>query len=815
MLRAILTTLGLFVLVSFVGAGGVLFVFYKYGQGLPDYRQLADYEPPVMTRVHAGDGRLLAEFAMEKRVFIPIKAMPKQLINAFLAAEDKNFYTHPGVDFMGIGRAVLTNLKNIGSSRRLVGASTITQQVAKNFLLTNEVSWTRKIKEAILAFRIERAIPKDRILELYLNEIYLGFGSYGAGAAALNYFNKSLNELQIHEVAYLAALPKAPNNYNPIKKPKAAHDRRNWVIGRMLEEDLISLVEAEKAKKEPLKIFKRAATEYVKADFFAEEVRRELMARYGEEQLYKGGLSVRTTIAPRLQKIADWALRKGLTTYDRRHGWRGAFHRMSDSVPLEGPADWRRALAGLERPKGLYDWSLAVVLGTDKQAAHIGVEDGTKGRILLPELRWARPWLKGQKRGAKVRHPHDVLQRGEVIAVERVEKDSEGTTYPTDAFGLRQIPKINGAIVAMDPHTGRVLAMSGGYSFERNQFNRVTQARRQPGSAFKPFVYLAAMDAGYTPSTLVLDAPFVIDQGPGLPKWRPANYTQKFYGPSTMRLGIEKSRNLMTVRLAQTIGMDRVVDYAKRFGIINNLQQTLAMSLGAGETTLMRLTTAYAMLVNGGKRIAPTLLDRIQDRHGRTVFSHDQRACKGCRQKAWSGELPPRVPDTRKQVTDAGSAYQVVAMLKGVVDRGTGRRIAKVGKPLAGKTGTTNQERDTWFIGFSPDLAVGVFVGFDTPIPLGRRETGSSVAAPVFRDFMGKALEGKPAIPFRIPPNIRLVRVNARTGQLAQIGERNVILEAFKPGSVPTGTSQVLEGQSWTAGQGAGSGALTGTGGLY
>ena len=383
MLRAILTTLGLFVLVSFVGAGGVLFVFYKYGQGLPDYRQLADYEPPVMTRVHAGDGRLLAEFAMEKRVFIPIKAMPKQLINAFLAAEDKNFYTHPGVDFMGVGRAVLTNVKNIGSSRRLVGASTITQQVAKNFLLTNEVSWTRKIKEAILAFRIERAIPKDRILELYINEIYLGFGSYGAGAAALNYFNKSLNELQVHEVAYLAALPKAPNNYNPIKKPKAAHDRRNWVIGRMLEEDLISLVEAEKAKKEPLKIFKRAATEYVKADFFAEEVRRELMARYGEEQLYKGGLSVRTTIAPRLQKIADWALRKGLTTYDRRHGWRGAFHRMSDSVPLEGPADWRRALAGLERPKGLYDWSLAVVLGTDKQAAHIGVEDGTKGRILF------------------------------------------------------------------------------------------------------------------------------------------------------------------------------------------------------------------------------------------------------------------------------------------------------------------------------------------------------------------------------------------------------------------------------------------------
>ena len=815
MIRAILTTLGLFVLVSVTGIGCVLFVFYKYGQALPDYRQLADYEPPVMTRVHAGDGRLLAEFAMEKRVFIPIKAMPKQLINAFLAAEDKNFYTHPGVDFMGVGRAVLTNFKNIGSSRRLVGASTITQQVAKNFLLTNEVSWARKIKEAILAFRIERAIPKDRILELYLNEIYLGFGSYGAGAAALNYFNKSLNELQVHEVAYLAALPKAPNNYNPIKKPKAAHDRRNWVIGRMLEEGFISLVEAEKAKKQPLTIFRRSATEYVKADFFAEEVRRELMVRYGEEQLYKGGLSVRTTIAPRLQEIADWALRKGLVSYDRRHGWRGPLLRINDNVRLERSSDWRSALANLERPKGLFDWSLAVVLKTENQAVQIGVEGGTKGQIPLQELRWARPWLEGQKRGAKVLHAQDVLHRGDVIAVERVYTNPEGLNYPDDTFGLRQIPEINGAIVAMDPHTGRVLAMSGGYSFELSQFNRVTQARRQPGSAFKPFVYLAAIDTGYTPSTLILDAPFVIDQGPGRPKWRPANYTKKFYGPSTMRLGIEKSRNLMTVRLAQTIGMERVANYANRFGITNNLQQTLAMSLGAGETTLIRLTTAYAMLVNGGRRIAPTLLDRIQDRHGRTVFSHDRRICTGCRQRAWAGELPPRIPDTRKQVTDAGSAYQVVAMLKGVVDRGTGRRIAKIGKPLAGKTGTTNRERDTWFIGFSPDLAVGVFVGFDRPIPLGRRETGSSVAAPIFRDFMDGALKDKPAIPFRIPPNIRLVRVNARTGQLAQTGERNVILEAFKPGTVPTGASQVLEGQSWTAGHGAGSGALSGTGGLY
>ncbi|MDD9877667.1 MAG: penicillin-binding protein 1A [Magnetovibrio sp.] len=815
MIRALLTTLGMLTIVAVLGAGGVLFVFYKYGQGLPDFRQLADYEPPVMTRVHAGDGRLLAEFAVEKRVFVPIKAMPKKVIQAFLAAEDKNFYIHPGIDFMGVGRAVLTNLKNLGSSRRLVGASTITQQVAKNFLLTNEVSWRRKIKEAILAFRIERAFPKDRILELYLNEIYLGFGSYGAAAAALNYFNKSLHELRIDEMAFLAALPKAPNNYNPIRKPKAAVGRRDWVIGRMLEEKFITAEEAEAARRQPLSIHKRDETEYVTAEFFAEEVRRELVSRYGDDQLYKGGLSVRTTIDPKLQAFADVALRQGLRAYDRRHGWRGSFTRLGPEVRLDRPGDWTRALGRFARPKGLFEWSLAVVLGTDEKFAHVGVEDGVKGRIPLSELTWARPWLEGQKRGPKVKAPIDVLRRGDVVAVERVTKDADDKPYPDDFYGLRQIPAINGAIVAIDPHTGRVLAMSGGYSYELNQFNRVTQARRQPGSAFKPFVYLAAMDSGYTPSTLILDAPFVIDQGPGLPKWRPANYTKKFYGPSTMRLGIEKSRNLMTVRLAQTIGMERIAEYARRLGIVDKMPETLSMALGAGETTLMRLTTAYAMLVNGGKQVFPSLIDRIQDRHGRTVFRHDRRSCADCRHKVWTGASVPRITDARKQVTDAGSAYQVVAMLKGVVERGTGRRVGAVGKPLAGKTGTTNQERDTWFIGFSPDLAVGVFAGFDTPIPLGRRETGSSVAAPIFRDFMARALEGEAAIPFRIPPNIRLVRVNARSGQLARAGDRDIILEAFKPGTVPTGRTEVLEGQSWTAGQGAQGGAITGTGGLY
>jgi penicillin-binding protein 1A len=817
MIRALLTTLGLLLIIAVFGGLGGLFVFYKFGQDLPDYRQLANYEPPVMTRVHAGDGRLLAEYAVEKRVFVPINAMPKKVIQAFLAAEDKNFYSHAGIDPIGVARAVIVNLKNVGSERRLVGASTITQQVAKNFLLSNEVSWRRKVKEAILALRIERAFPKDRILELYLNEIYLGFGSYGVAAAALNYFNRSLDELSVAEMAFLGALPKAPNNYNPIRRADAARGRRDWVIGRMHEEGYITADEAEKARSSPLLIAKRDDTEFVTAGYFAEEVRRELESRYGEQQLYKGGLSVRTTIDPKLQAMADAALRDGLRAYDRRHGYRGPIAKLPAEQRLDTSPDWQRALAKVPRPKGIEEWSLGVVLGTDKQFAFVGVEDGKQGRIPLAELTWAREALDDQKRGAKVTKPADVLAHGDVILVSRAVSEDKNKPYPEDFYGLRQIPLINGGIVALDPHTGRVLAMSGGYSIEVSQFNRVTQARRQPGSAFKPFVYLAALDSGFTPSTLILDAPFVIDQGPGLPKWRPANYTNKFYGPSTMRLGIEKSRNLMTVRLAQTVGMDKVATYAKRFGIVDNMPETLAMSLGAGETTLLRLTTAYAMLVNGGKRVTPTFIDRIQDRNGRTVYRHDGRDCPQCRAASWTRQRVPELPDSRDQITNPGSAYQIVAMLQGVVERGTGRRISSVGKPLAGKTGTTNEERDTWFMGFSPDLVVGVFCGMDNPVPLGNNETGSAVAAPVFRDFMAAALKDKPSIPFRIPPNIRLVRVDARTGKVADAGTQDIILEAFKPGTIPEGDSQVVEGRSWTepGGTTASGGTITGTGGLY
>ena len=809
MLRTLAIILSLLILIAFAGVGGGAYIFYKFGRGLPDYKQLADYEPPVMTRVHAGDGRLLAEYAEQKRVFVPQASMPKRVVKAFLSAEDKNFYYHPGIDPLGIARAVVTNIKNIASDRRLVGASTITQQVAKNFLLSGDVTIERKVKEAILAFRIEGALEKNRILELYLNEIYLGFGSYGVAAAALNYFNKSLDTLTIAEAAFLAALPKAPNNYNPFKYPKVARGRRDWVIGRMLEDGVITSKEARIAKLTPLVTRKRQETSYVKADYFAEEVRRELADRYGETNLYRGGLVVRTTLNPHYQKIADRALRNGLVAYDRRHGWRGPIANIDLSL------GWLGALSKVKTPPELSGdqnpWRLAVVRELLPERADIGIIDSRVGTIPLTEMKWAQPWLKGELLGKRVKIPSDVLQVGDVIVVEKIFENKDGKTYPNNTFVLRQLPEIEGAIVALDPHTGRILAMSGGFSYQRSQFNRVIQARRQPGSAFKPFVYLAALDKGFTPSSLILDAPFVIDQGPGLPKWRPANYTKKFYGPSTMRLGLEKSRNLMTVRLAHTIGIETITNYAKRFDIVKEMPKQLSMSLGAGETTLLRLTAAYAMLVNGGKKIVPTLIDRIQDRHGKTVFKHDPRKCEKCRSAFWTKQLVPNVPDHREQVTSPASAYQIVSMLEGVVQRGTGRRLRDLGKPLAGKTGTTNQTLDTWFLGFSPDLAIGVFSGFDTPRSLGKREQGASVSAPIFKEFVKAALDGKPAIPFRIPPGIRLVRVDAVTGRPARPGDKRVILEAFKPGTVPTGQEQVLDGSEETPT----SLPTSGTGGLY
>ena len=801
MTRAIAATFAGLVLLAVTGAGGVLLVLYHFGRDLPDYQQLAHYEPPTVTRVHAGDGSLLAEYAREKRVFMPVAAIPKRVIQAFLAAEDKTFYRHSGVDLPGILRAVVTNVVNYTTNRRPVGASTITQQVAKNFLLSNELSVERKIREAILAFRIERAFTKDQILELYLNEIYLGFGSYGVAAAALNYFDKPLDELTLAETAFLAALPKAPNNYHPVRNRKAATARRNWVLGRMAADGFISPTDAEFAASQPLTVRTRSETRFVSAEYFAEEVRRVLMARYGEAGLYEGGLSVRTTLNPRLQDIAQKALRRGIEDYDRRHGWRGPIDH------FELGFDWAERLARVERPSGLGDHETALVLAHDELGADIGFASGARGYIPMDEMAWARAWRRGQRVGKKPARPGQVVRVGDVIPVVPASDGSPGI------YSLSQVPDVDGAIIALDPHTGRILALVGGYSFEGSEFNRATQARRQPGSAFKPFVYGAALENGFTPSSLVLDAPFVIDQGPGRAKWKPANYTKKFYGPSTLRLGIEKSRNLMTVRLAQFIGMERVVDYARRFGIVDEMPELLSMALGAGETTLLQLTTAYAMFVNGGKRIVPTVLDRIQDRYGKTVFRHDTRPCPDCRNIRWHRQAEPEIPDTRPQVIEASTAYQVVSMLQGVVQRGTGRRLRDLGRPLAGKTGTTDDAFDTWFIGFSPDLAVGVYVGFDRPKSLGSREQGASVAAPIFKQFVSEALAGEPVIPFRVPPGIRLVRVNAQSGLPARPGERNVILEAFRPGSEPVGQGPVLDGPGSYATDEAT--LQAGTGGLY
>ena len=803
--------IGLLVVVVFVGllGSGVLFLaLWHFGRGLPNHQQLADYQPPVLTRVHAGDGRILSEFAIERRVFVPIDSIPKLVKDAFLAAEDKSFYSHPGISLPDIARAAIYNAMNRGS-KRPIGASTITQQVAKNFLLTNEVSLERKVKEAILAVRIEQALTKDRILELYLNEIYLGQGAYGVAAAALNYFNKPMSELTIAEAAYLAALPKAPNNYHPFRYPEAAKARRDWVIGRMREDGIINEAEAEQARKTPFQVRGRGEVDVVRAEYFAEEVRRELLQRYGEAGLYGGGLSVRTTVDPRLQDITDRALRKGLMVYDRRHGWRGPVAR------IEAGTGWEKRLQAVAKPPGLpTTWSLAVVLEVADKTASIGFADGKTGTIPFAELQWARAHKEHQRVGGAVRTVSDVLNQGDVVAVEVL----EGEAGAARQFALRQIPNVAGGIVALDPHTGRVLAMSGGWSFELSQFNRVTQAVRQPGSAFKPFVYLPALDNGFTPSSLVLDAPIVINQGPGLPLWKPSNYTRNFFGPSPIRVGIEHSRNLMTIRLAQNIGMDKVADYAERFGIVDTLPEHLSMALGAGETTLLKLTTAYAMLDNGGLRITPTLIDRVQDRNGKTIYKNDPRSCDDCRAQFWSAQPMPALPDTRERVIGADTAFQMVNILQGVVDRGTGRRIKEIGKPLAGKTGTTNDSNDAWFIGFAPDLAVGVFVGFDTPRTLGPNEQGASVAVPIFKDVMAEALKDKPAIPFRIPPGIRLVRVNPLTGLVARPGERDVIWEAFKPGTEPVVPGPVLDGGAM-ASEAAGPTPIpasdTGAGGLY
>ncbi|OJJ12211.1 penicillin-binding protein [Alphaproteobacteria bacterium AO1-B] len=795
-------------------AAGVWMYLQHLNDGLPDYSALKNYEPPVMTRVHAADGSLMAEYATQRRMFLPIQAMPDRLKQAFISAEDKNFYTHLGVDPEGIARAAVRFIQNYGSGRRPEGASTITQQVAKNFLLTNELRVERKIKEAILALRIEQAYTKDEILELYLNEIYFGFGAYGVAAASLIYFDKSVHELALEEAAYLAALPKGPSNYHPYRKTEAAIARRNYVIDRMVEDGHVSFEDGEEAKAKPITVKLRGhGSKLFAAEYFTEEVRREVADIFGTKRLYEGGLSVRSTLDPEMQQIARKTLMDGLIKFDHQRGsWNGPIDRISTGT------DWGVELAKIEALSDLPEWSLAVVLESGISEARVGIqpkrlqsgqleEDRKAGPLFLETMKWAR--VSGRAPSAV----SDVLAPGDVVYVQ------ESAVAP-GTYELRQIPKVSGALVAMDPYTGRVLALVGGFSFAQSEFNRATQAWRQPGSSFKPFLYAAALDNGYTPSSVVMDAPLEISQGPGLGTWRPQNYGGKFYGPSTLRTGIERSRNVMTVRLAQDMGMPLVAEYAKRFGIYDNMLPVLSMSLGAGETTVLRMTAAYATIANGGRKLRPTLIDRIQDRYGRTIYKHDSRICDGCTQNAWDGQSEPTLIDNREQVLDPMTAYQITSMMEGVVQRGTATSVRAVNRPVAGKTGTTNDEKDAWFVGYTPDLAVGVFVGFDNPKPMGRGATGGQVAAPIFTEFVKQALAEKPPVEFRVPRGLQLIPINKNTGLRTAGGTPGAILEAFKPGMAPPDSYSVIGFQD-TMGvptyvsPEAGQAVLQGTGGLY
>lgn len=793
LLRFLGYLVGLGMVLAIIAIAGAAWYIDHISQDLPDYEVLNAYEPPVTTRIHADDGQLMAEYARERRLYLPIQAVPETIKAAFLSAEDKNFYTHPGIDPVGIMRAVVTNFQNYGSGRRAVGASTITQQVAKNFLLTNERSYERKLKEALLSLRIEQAYSKDRILELYLNEIFLGLGAYGVAGASLTYFDKSVNEIELHEAAYLAALPKGPNNYHPFRRTEKAIERRNWVIDRMVDNGYVTPQEGEEAKKKGLEVNPRRRSSYLFAsEYFSEEVRREIVDRYGGDALYEGGLSIRTTLDPALQLKARKALMDGLVEFDIKRGFRGPV----DTVAIQ--SDWGQSFGELTALGDVPEWQLAVVLSVTPEQATIGIQparlasgqlagERTIGTISLETMKWAlNVRIGGERRTAK--GVDGVLNVGDVVFVEPA-SETEGRT---GEFLLRQKPEISGALVAMDPHTGRVLAMAGGFSFADSQFNRATQAYRQPGSSFKPFVYAAALDNGYTPSSVVLDGPIKINQGGALGIWEPKNYGGKYAGPSTLRLGIERSRNLMTVRLAKDMGMPLVAEYAQRFGIYDKMLPVLSMSLGSGETTVMRMVAAYSVLANGGKSIKPSLIDRIQDRYGKTIFKHEERVCSDCNAQNWAGQEEPVLEDDRAQVLDPMTAYQMTSMMEGVVLRGTAPVVRELGVPVAGKTGTTNEEKDAWFVGYTPDLVTGVYIGYDTPRPMGRGNTGGGLAAPIFTKFMKDAMNGNQVADFRVPRGLRLMPINRKTGLLAEAGEPGVIMEAFKPGTSPPDQYSVI-----------------------
>ena len=727
--------------------------FWYFANDLPDYKVLSEYKPPVSSRVYSSDGDLIAEYAIQKRLFISFDSISSVVINSFLSAEDKNFFKHPGVDARGITRAIIKNVRNYMQSRRLEGASTITQQVAKNFLLSNEVSLKRKIKEAILAFRIERAYSKERIMELYLNQIYLGQGAYGIAAASLEYFDKAVKDLNYEEAALLAALPKAPSKYDPFKSKKLAKTRRNLVLKNIFDNNYISQDEYKKLIKKDIKLKKRKIKLFKEANFYSEEVRRVISEQYGYDQLYKEGLYIKTALNADHQLSALKALREGLESYDKRHGWRGPILNLKDKKKWFETAKQH----SLEKNLG---WKLAKVINVEMLESNIEIENKKNAKIYFKDSSWTRK-----------KNFQEILSPGDIIYVQKNNKKK---------WILKQRPIVNGAIVVMDPFTGRVLALVGGFSYELSEFNRATQAKRQPGSAFKPFVYAAALENGYSPSTLVLDAPFVIDQGEGKKNWKPQNYGKEFYGPSTVRKGIEKSRNLMTVRIAQDLGLKKISNISKNFNIYKNVPEVLSISLGSAETTLLKLTNAYCSFVNGGKQVKPILIDRIQDRRGNTIFKSDQRKCHGCENFSFSSDEIPKIKDEYPQIISEQTAYQITSMLEGAVQRGTGRKLKNLNIPLAGKTGTTNKNMDTWFVGYTSKLVVGVFVGFDEPKSLGRYETGAKTSLPIFKDFIKKSIKKEDAMPFKVPKGISFVMVDPDKGILKELDYNKAIFESFK-----------------------------------
>ena len=745
-----------FLLLSLITVLGIL---WNFSNNIPDYKFLKNYKPPVSSKVYSGNGSLVADFSKEKRIFVPYRAIPKNVINSFLSAEDKNFFSHPGVDAKGVLRATINNIQNIMTSKRLEGASTITQQVAKNFLLTNEVSINRKIKEAILAFRIERALTKERILELYLNQIYLGSGAYGVAAASLQYFDKSIKELNYDEAALLAALPKAPSKYNPYRNIELAKFRRNLVLKNLFENSFISSQEYDELKKKKIILKKKKKVFLEDSQYYIEDVRKNIIEILSYEKVYNQGFNINTPINLELQKIATDSLRDGLVAYDKRKGWRGP---LTNKTNIK---NWSNDLEKYDLESSI-DWNIAIVKKITKFSTEIETKDRTKGLIEFQDISWTKKEF------------NELLKKGDVIYVKHIKENK---------YSLKQIPKINGGIVVMDPYTGRVLALSGGFSFKNSEFNRASQALRQPGSAFKPFVYALALENNYTPSSLVLDAPLVLAQGSDLKMWKPENYGKKFYGPSTLRIGLEKSRNLMTVRIAQSLGVDKIASFSKDLGIYENPEELLSISLGSAETTLMKLTSAYSAFINGGKLVLPILIDRVQDSEGNTILNNENRTCANCDQISFTGKDYPYIKNNYKQIFSPQTAYQITSLLEGAVKRGTGKKLKNLNLNLAGKTGTTNKNTDAWFIGFTSNLVVGVYVGMDNPQPLGKFETGSKTALPVFKNFIKKAIKKSEARPFKVAEGITMMVVDPLTGQKAKFSSKDTILEAYKSSNVIDG----------------------------